>query len=143
MYGVLAATYIDPNYLTDIYLNPPFHEVSYIIGQYNSTFYYMKNGTSGNIDYKSTDASSVINSAFNNLTVGRTWNEVVALRGNFAISTALTPSSYTTVDLRNANLKASVVVRVFNLANQHDIDIFGGTIEGSGLTTAGYTAGVR
>jgi hypothetical protein len=52
-----------PGSLSDVYVYPAMNKASYIIGQYNSTHYYAKNGTTGNYDFLSTDAAYVINSA--------------------------------------------------------------------------------
>jgi hypothetical protein len=48
-----------------ITLNEPASEASYVVGQYNSTYYYGKNGTTGNYDFLSTNASYVFESIIN------------------------------------------------------------------------------
>jgi len=59
--GYVASVYVGQ--VTEVWVQPPFGEASYIIGQYNSTYYYAKNDTSGNYDYLSSNDDSVINSA--------------------------------------------------------------------------------
>jgi len=59
-YGV-SSSYVGTT--SEVWVNPPFSEASYVVGQYNSTYYYAKNGTTGNYDYLSSNASYVINSA--------------------------------------------------------------------------------
>jgi len=70
IFGYRAAVGAYVGDVTDIYVNPPFSEASYVVGQYNSTHYYAKNGTTGNYDYLSTNASQIINWAIGNLTSG-------------------------------------------------------------------------
>jgi hypothetical protein len=49
-----------PGYLADIYVYPPFNAESYIIGSYNSTYYFAKNGTTGNYDHLTTNFVTMI-----------------------------------------------------------------------------------
>jgi len=40
-----------PGQITDYYANAPTSEYDYIVGRYNTSFYYAKNGSTGNYDY--------------------------------------------------------------------------------------------
>jgi len=45
---------VSPSYVGDtgeLWVNPPFSEASYVVGQYNSTYYYAKNCTTGKYDF--------------------------------------------------------------------------------------------
>jgi hypothetical protein len=64
----------------------------YVCGNYNSTHYYAQNNVTGNYEQISTDAVQTISYALSKLTLGRTWQEIVLLRGNFSIYTTLTLS---------------------------------------------------
>jgi hypothetical protein len=57
-YRVAIGAYVGD--VTDVYVYPPFSEASYVVGLYNSTHYYAKNGTTGNYDVLSTNASYVL-----------------------------------------------------------------------------------
>jgi len=59
----------------------------------------MENGTTHQMEYSSTNASAVINSALGNLTSGRTWQEKVVLMGNFSIDSTIYIHSYTYLEL--------------------------------------------
>ena len=53
--------------VTEVWVQPPFHESSYVVGVYNSTFYYAKNGTTGELEFIGTDLATVIDSAISAL----------------------------------------------------------------------------
>ena len=61
----------------------------YECGNYNSTHYYAKNTITGNYELLSTDASSTISYALSKLTLGRTWQEALTLRGDFVIDSTI------------------------------------------------------
>jgi len=65
---------------------------------------YAQNGKTRAIDFRGTDAVTVINSALNALTDGRTWQEKVTLRGNFSLTSPIRLPEYTVLDLRAAKL---------------------------------------
>ncbi len=97
--------------------------------------------------YDGTVASTVINDALSGLTPGRTWKERVALFGNFTITRQITPSSYTILDLSQANLITTnetlkvIYIEGGSFANAKiHIDIVGGHIYGAG-TTGGVSGG--
>jgi len=75
-YGV-SSSYVGTT--SEVWVNPPFSEASYVVGQYNSTYYYAQNCTTGKYDfgnvavsegYVSSNASYVIQSCINSLTRG-------------------------------------------------------------------------
>lgn len=66
--GYVRSIYVGD--VTEVWVQPPFSEASYIVGQYNSTYYYAKNCTTGNYDFLSTNASYVIQSCVNAVTNG-------------------------------------------------------------------------
>jgi len=49
--------------VTEVWVQPPLHEAGYVVGVYNSTYYYAKNGTTGEMDFIGTSLTTVINSA--------------------------------------------------------------------------------
>jgi len=51
---------------SEVWVNPPFSEASYVVGRYNSTYYYAKNGTTGKYDYLSTNFTYVLKTSLNN-----------------------------------------------------------------------------
>jgi len=77
---------------------------SYLI-ESNGTHYFMMNGTTHQMEYSSTNASAVINSALGNLTVGRIWLEKVKLVGNFTIDSPIVVPEYGHLDMFNARIK--------------------------------------
>ena len=66
---------------------------TYLVKKSGST-YYVK-GSAGEVIHSGSTPSTEINWALDNLTVGRTHKETVAIAGNITFSTVLTPSSYT------------------------------------------------
>ncbi len=111
---------------------------SYIIYT-DGTTTYAKNGSTGKIDYSGTDTASVIQSAIDALTAGRTWKEKIMLVGNFTLSGEIDIPSYTVLEIQgkikqtNSNYD---VIRIAgtNTSHRTNIEIFGGIIEGSGNT---------
>lgn len=57
--------------------------------------YFMRNGSTGRIDFSSSNASAVINNALGNLTAGRTWQETVLLKGNFTLTNTILVGNHT------------------------------------------------
>jgi len=106
--GVLIGKVVFSAYIQDAtqgYITQPLQEASYIIGEYNSTYYYARNhtgyGTSANKGYEmlGDNASQIINWALGNLTTSRTWQEKVLLKGNFSTDSTILPSEYTIIEL--------------------------------------------
>jgi hypothetical protein len=52
-----------PGTVSEVWVQPPSNDYSYIVGKYNSTFYYAKNGTTGNYDYFATNVNVVVENA--------------------------------------------------------------------------------
>ena len=81
---------------------------SYVIYK-SGTTYYAQNGQTGVDDYSGTNPGTVIQSAINALTGGRTWQEkIVFKKGTFDFGTnptAITLSSYVTLDFSEALIK--------------------------------------
>ena len=109
IFGYRAAVGAYVGDVTDIYVNPPFSEASYVVGQYNSTFYYAKNGTTGNYDLLGTNARILINNVFGSITAAPP-QKIVVLKGNFTLDGALVVGSYTYVDATQAVLIMGVGV---------------------------------
>jgi hypothetical protein len=84
-YRVVTSAYVGN--VTQLWINPPLHEASYVVGVYNTTHYYAKNGTTGNYDFLSTNASYVINNAIGKLTGGGT---ILIKEGTYNCSTYFT-----------------------------------------------------
>lgn len=59
-YGALGAYVGD---VGEVWVQPPFHEAGYVIGVYNSTFYYGMNGTTGEYEWLSTNDDTVLQNA--------------------------------------------------------------------------------
>jgi len=149
-YGV-SSSYVGTT--SEVWVNPPFSEASYVVGLYNSTYYYAKNCTTGKYDYLSTDASTVIQSALNALTSGRTWQEKVVLKGTFTITsnTPITIPSYTILDLIQAkfifdntvNFAWNPLLTNSNWANGNSyITILGGVIDANFPTNSNSNGGI-
>jgi len=77
--------YLDGNLVYSIDSSAGQHSYSYLIYQ-DGTFYYLKNGTTGAIDYSSTNASAVFQSAFDSLTSG---GEVFVKAGTYVLTTQI------------------------------------------------------
>lgn len=105
------------------------------------SIYYADHCLGTGNDFSGSDATTVIESALNALTSGRTWKEVVALKGNFPLTTTLNiTSDYTILDLTQAYLRLTADVDMIqigtttNLAEQ--IEVLGGVLYGA-ITGAG------
>jgi len=98
------------------------------------------NGTTHQMEYSSTNASAVINSAIGNLTVGRTWKEKVVLMGNFTIDSSIIMPSYTVLELRGKvtatyNPDFPMVRNENQTGGNSYSEIFGGYWEGNNGAT--------
>lgn len=106
----------------------------YLVVKSGST-YYVK-GSAGETVHSGSTPATEIQYALDNLTVGRTHKEIVAIRGNITL-TGLTIPSYTVLDLRGALLKQTDATNTNFLINNDtsggntQIEIFGGTIDGN------------
>ena len=76
---------------------------SYIVSAVTSggtTYYCMQNGTTGKLDFWSTNASQVINFALGNLTANRVVSEKVLIKGNITLTHSILVSSYTDLEIQ-------------------------------------------
>ena len=60
--GALSYTIGQPHIgdVSEVWVQPPFHEASYVVGVYNSTFFYGMNGTTGKYEWLSTNDDTVL-----------------------------------------------------------------------------------
>jgi len=105
--------------------------VSYVISTLDG-YYLLQNGTTGALDFKSTNATTVVQNAIGNLTTSRTWIETIKFKGNFSISGYITVPSYTALDLDGALLTCVTPHIPFFWLNSgvHDVTIKGGYLNG-------------
>jgi hypothetical protein len=123
---------------TDAIANPT-GPYNYIIDKSGST-YRMKNGTTGQIDFQSTNASKVIIFALGNLSSGRTWKEKIVIEGSITVTNTLVVPSFTVIDIEGSiTLASSANCNIFNLTSVNDVEIYGGHLYGN---KAGNTAGI-
>lgn len=130
---------------TDVIAYPE-QTASYIVFQ-DGSLTKKKNGTTGAVDWSSTDASAVINACIGNLTSGRTWKEEVILKGRFDITSPIYLSSYTKLTIEGQlRQKASLEAMIIILIDSQLVEINGGTLRGDkdlytghGILNRGYT----
>jgi len=146
LFGMLIGTIYSVNVgdVTEVWIRPPIHDAQYIVGVYNSTYFYMKNGTTGNYDYRGTNATTTINFALANLTTGRLWKEKVLIIGNLSNLEQIQIPSYAILKLQGI-LKVKDAFNndfIINSALSNpdtEIEIEGGIIDGN---RAGQTSGM-
>lgn len=92
-----------PGTINEVWVQPPFSEASYVIGKYNSTYYYAKNGTTGKYDYLGTNASQIINTA---LGATPTYGTTLA-KGDITINNPIIIPQTTTLQLMGSITKGS------------------------------------
>ena len=80
---------------TNYVLETPLPIADVYVGQYSNTSYFAVNGSNWDNFVVSSNASYVINSAFDCLTVGREWQETVLLTGLFTIDSPIQIPNYT------------------------------------------------
>jgi hypothetical protein len=68
--------------VSEVWVQPPFYESSYVVGVYNSTFYYGMNGTTGEYEWLSTNVGTIINSAID----GANGGDIYLRSGTFTLS---------------------------------------------------------
>jgi hypothetical protein len=90
--------------VTDPYTSPFMYFVastataSYIITTDGLGWYQAVNGTDGSISWSSTNQTIVIQNAINGLTVGRTWQETIILKGDLGTTVGnITVANYTAI----------------------------------------------
>jgi len=130
----------DWNALLDHGLEKP---ASYIIRK-NGSYYEAINGSTGKIDYggannaggvSGTDAATVIQSALNALTSGRTWKERIVFKGEFITKNGgwISVPSYTILDCREARFKlpsGGLYSEIFRMSGGN-VEIWGGIFDGN------------
>lgn len=109
--------------------------VSYIIYKDGSTIKAV-NSTTGVIDYSSINAATVINSAIDNLTAGRTWKEKVVIKGNFITTDSINIPSYTIFELIGSitlanNVNKSIIRNADQTNGNSFFEIYGGILYGN------------
>ena len=121
---------------------------SYVVYEDGSTILASKGDGTGN-KYSGTSAASIITSALNDLTAGRTAKEKVCLRGTFDITSTIQIPSYTIIEIEGS-LRATANVDMLSGVvggNTQQVEIRGGTIDvnlqsaGSGIIFQGTDAG--
>ena len=121
------------NNRTDAIANPIGFS-SYIVDSLGS-IYRIINQTTGQLDWQTTDGTLATNYAMANLTTGRTWNELVLLKGNFSLANVVVPS-FTTVVIYG-NLTKNANGPIFSLSSINNVVIDGGYWYGRNGTYAG------
>jgi len=106
-YGV-SSSYVGTT--SEVWVNPPFSEASYVVGQYNSTYYYAENCTTGKYDfgnvavsggYVSSNASYVFQSCINIL-ISYRGGTIYTKNGIYTVTNGLTityPSGGSTIHI--------------------------------------------
>jgi parallel beta-helix repeat protein len=104
---------------------------SYICGNYNSTHYYALNNVTGAYELISTDPVQTISYALSKLTIGRTWQETVALEGNFSIARTITLSvGSVLLDCRQATLTLTANTALISVTGGNNYTFLGGHFVG-------------
>ena len=123
--------------------------VSYIVSVVTSgatTYYCMQNGTTGKLDFWSTNASAVINFALGNLTTGRTWQEKVLFKGDINITNSLLVSSWTDVEIQGRIMLADgancEIIKQKSTTDIMFISIHGGMLHGNKLGQSAEKDGI-
>jgi len=99
----------------------------FTIYQEDST-YYAKNAWGQNV-YSGSEAHTVINNAYNDLTSGRTWKEKVLILGDITLNNQLAPKAYTITEIRGKLTQNVKNISAINILYSHN-EIFGGEIVG-------------
>lgn len=104
---------------------------SYIVFAENSLC-YAYGQSSGLTDYSGSSAASVIQSALNGLSSGRTWKEKVVCIGNFTLTDSITLPSYTILEIQGKfSMGNSVNKNMLILQGIQYVDIVGGFLDGN------------
>ncbi len=114
---------------------------SYVIYTDGTTI-YARSGVADGTDFEGTDAATVIQSALDALTAGRTWKEKVLLKGDFSLSAAIVINdSYTVLELRQATLTLEAGVNdavIKTTITITDVEVLGGILDGNGTNQTGF-----
>lgn len=111
-----------------VYLGAP----TYTVYSLNGT-YYAKDQNGVN-QYSSTNASYVIQSALNSLTVGRDWKEKVLVTGDYIIDSTIAIPSYTVLEVQGKLTLAPsspAGTAMLGSIRAHDFEIVGGILDGN------------
>jgi len=125
---------------TDSTIPPETQEsYSYLIFKADSTI-YARNGKTGAIDYSGTDASTVIQSALDALTRGRTWKEKVIAKGDYVFSGKISIPSKTFLVIDKVSLSNGYSeTSVFLISAKNDVELHIGELDGN---KANQTSGI-
>lgn len=119
-FSLVQAAY-PPDQTTVYPLYPPYDECDYEIGQYNTTYFYLKNSTTGNYDWlKYNDAGGLILAAIGNLTSG---GDIYVRSGNFTINYNQTITIDSNIYLHGAGY--STLLRLADNSACHFVNITG------------------
>lgn len=122
----------------------PRYDAAYIVGEWNSTHYYMMNGTTGQREWVSSDADAVINAALGNCTATSQGLQRVVLIGDFTIDSTIYVGSYDELDMRQAeiNLQAGSECNIMNIStgnnNRNGAYVHGGRLIGDSGGSVGH-----
>ena len=123
---IYAQSFTPPN----VYIDSLPSTASYVISTDGTNVWATR--YDGKIVYSGTDASTVIQSALNGLTSGRTWKERVVVKGEIVIYNTISIPSYTVLDLQGAKLILGNNVNKTMLSiGGHHIEILGGILYGN------------
>ena len=117
------------------YGNPELSEIPTMYTVFSDgTNIYARANFAGGTDYSGTDATSIIQSALNGLTSGRTWKEKVVVKGNYLGLDQITIPSYTVLEVQGKlKAKAFTSAKSFIVSSSTTyVEIIGGEIDGSG-----------
>lgn len=106
-------------------------DYKYIIYIDNDIIYVKDNN--GNIKFKNTNITTVIQKVLNSLSIRRKWKEKVVLKGNFKVHTKIKLVSNLILDLRQSELDIinSFDNDILEIYEKDNIEILGGIIEGN------------
>ena len=98
-----------PANVTTVWVNnPPLHEADYIIGVYNSTHYYAKNGTTGEIEFCGTNASQVIQQTINAL--GRPEGGIIFIKaGEYTLNSPISIANVNNMTIRGEGMGKTIL----------------------------------
>jgi uncharacterized repeat protein (TIGR02543 family) len=114
------------------------YSAKYIVYK-SGTTYYAKSGTTGQIVYSGTVASTVIQSAINGLTAGRISREKILLQGDFTLTKTITIANYMILELDGKiTLGNSANQRMLYGSGKSNFEIRGGEWDGNKANQMGY-----
>lgn len=128
-----------PGTVSEVYLNPPFHDVSYICGEYNSTFFYAKNQTTGNFDSLSSSDDTAFQYAINNVTVAG--GSVLIISGTYSVTLTLKTKVYLIIDKGATGITVSINAGATCTIEDRETGYIKYYAGGSLVTTVDYASG--